>query len=132
VIRYLLDTNVCIHVMRLPDSTIAAKFNAFSSDLAISTVTLHELIHGADKSRRPEFQRNLVNRLVSRIEVLDFGSAAAKHSGNIHAALAKVGNIIGAYDMLIAGHARSLGLIVVTNNLKDFTRVDGLRCEDWL
>jgi tRNA(fMet)-specific endonuclease VapC len=132
VIRYLLDTNVCIHVMRMPDSKVAAKFNAQAADLAISTVTLHELIHGADKSRRPEFQRNLVNKLVSSIEVLDFDAVAASHSGNIHAALTKTGNIIGAYDMLIAGHARSLGLIVVTNNLKEFTRVEGLRCEDWL
>ncbi len=132
MILYLLDTNVCIHVMRMPDSKIAAKFNAHAPELAISTITLHELIHGADKSRRPEFQRSLVHSLVSRIEVLDFGAAAASHSGNIHATLAKTGNIIGAYDMLIAGHARSLGLIVVTNNLKEFTRIDGLRCEDWL
>ena len=131
MIRYLLDTNVCIHVMRMPDSTIAAKFNAQAAGLAISSITLHELIHGADKSRRPEFQRNLVNRFASRIELLDFGTSAASHSGNIHATLAKSGSIIGAYDMLIAGHARSLGLIVVTNNLKEFTRVEGLRCEDW-
>ena len=117
MIRYLLDTNVCIHVMRLPDSRIAAKFNTHAADLAISTITLHELIHGADKSRRPEFQRNLVGQFASRIEALDFGVAAASHSGNIHATLAKSGNIIGTYDMLIAGHARSLGLIVVTNNL---------------
>ena len=132
MIRYLLDTNLCIHVLRSPDSEVAAKFNARARDLAISKITLHELFHGADKSRRPAFQRELVMQLASRIEVLQFDPAAAGQSGNIHAALSKTGNIIGAYDMLIAGQARSLGLIVVTNNLKEFTRVEGLRCEDWL
>ena len=130
--RYMLDTNVCIHVMRSPDSNVAARFKAHVAELCISTITMHELIHGADKSRRPAYQRDLVMVLISKISVLDFGAEAADHSGNIHATLAKAGEIIGAYDMLIAGHARSLGMTVVTNNLKDFTRVEGLRCEDWL
>ena len=132
MLRYMLDTNVCIHVMRHPDTPIAGRFKDNEGGLCISTVTLHELLHGAEKSDRPEFQRALTLNLTSRLDILDFDAAAASHSGEIHATLAKQGQIIGAYDMLIAGHARSLGLTVVTNNLREFTRVDGLRCEDWL
>lgn len=132
MLRYMLDTNLCIHVMRRPDSPVAEKFKANAGALCISTVTLHELIHGVERSQRPEFQRSLVEDMVSRLAVLDFDDVAAQHSGGIHATLAKAGKIIGAYDMLIAGHARSLALTVITSNLREFTRVDGLRCEDWL
>jgi tRNA(fMet)-specific endonuclease VapC len=132
MLRFMLDTNVCIHVMRQPDSPIKARFKAHAGELSISTITLHELIHGVERSNRPEFQRELVMDFVSRLEVLDFDSAAASQSGDIHATLAKSGTMIGSYDMLIAGHARSLGLLVVTNNLREFNRVDGLLCEDWL
>jgi tRNA(fMet)-specific endonuclease VapC len=117
--------------MRDPDGKVAAKFKAHAPDLSVSTITLHELIHGADKSRRPAHQRDLVMDLISKLNVIEFDDAAADHSGNIHATLAKAGNIIGAYDMLIAGHARSLGMTVVTTDLEDFVRVEGLRCEDW-
>jgi len=132
MLRYMLDTNVCIHAMRKPSSGIAEHFKKHNGAMSISTVTLHELIHGAEKSARPEFQRDLAAKLVSGLRVLDFDDNAANHSGEIHAALAKRGQVIGAYDMLIAGHARSLGLIVVTNNVHEFCRVEGLRCEDWL
>ncbi len=128
----MLDTNVCIHVLRQPASPIAAKFKAHEMELGISAITLHELHHGADRSQRPAYQRELTARLVARLVVFDFDGDAASHSGNIHAELARQGQLIGAYDLLIAGHARSLGLIVVTNNLREFARVDGLRCEDWL
>jgi tRNA(fMet)-specific endonuclease VapC len=132
MLRYMLDTNLCIHVMRKPDSPVAGKFKSNAAGLCISTITLHELLHGVERSLRPEYQREITEELISRLDVLDFDDLAANHSGDIHAELAKTGQIIGAYDMLIAGHARSLGLTVVTNNLKEFTRVDGLRCEDWL
>jgi tRNA(fMet)-specific endonuclease VapC len=132
MLRYMLDSNLCIHVMRNPDSRAADKMKENAGALAISMITVHELFYGADKSRRPTYQRDLVMDFASKIEVLDFDAGAADHSGNIHATLAKVGAIIGAFDMLIAGHARSRGLIVVTNNLREFTRVEGLRCEDWL
>lgn len=132
MLRYMLDTNLCIEVLRHPDSPAADRFKANEADLSISTITLHELHRGADKSRRPAYQRTLTESLTARLAVLEFDADAASHSGNIHAALAQTGAVIGAYDMLIAGHARSRGLIVVTNNLKEFTRVEGLRCEDWL
>lgn len=132
MLRYMLDTNICIHVMRNPGSGVLGKFNAHATGLCISAITLHELLHGAERSRRPAYQRDLTEQLVSRLDLLDFDDLAANHSGDIHAALAKAGQMIGAYDVLIAGHARSLGLTIVTNNLREFTRVDGLRCEDWL
>ena len=132
MLRFMLDTNLCIHVLRQPDTPVASRFKENEGALCISTVTLHELLHGAERSQRPAFQRALTEELTSRLSVLDFNASAANHSSNIHATLAKSGQLIGAYDMLIAGHARSLGLTVVTNNLREFTRVEGLRCEDWL
>jgi tRNA(fMet)-specific endonuclease VapC len=132
MLRYMLDTNVCIEVMRRPTEKVAAKFAANAHSIAISTITLHELVHGADRSRRPEYQHELISDLTARLQILAFDAAASHQSGNIHATLASTGRIIGAYDMLIAGHARSLALIVITNNLREFTRVEGLRCEDWL
>lgn len=128
----MLDTNLCIHLMRHPDTPVRARFNENPAALSISTVALHELIHGVHRSVRPAYQRELTMDLISRLEVLDFDDLAANHSGDIHATLAKVGQLIGSYDMLIAGHARSLGLTIVTNNMREFSRVDGLRCEDWL
>jgi tRNA(fMet)-specific endonuclease VapC len=132
VIRYMLDTNLCIHLMRHPDTPVRARFNENATALSISTIALHELIHGVHRSARPAYQRDLTMDLISRLEVLDFDDLAANHSGDIHAMLAKAGQLIGSYDMLIAGHARSLGLTMVTNNMREFSRVDGLRCEDWL
>lgn len=128
----MLDSNVCIAAMRALDGVLFGRFEQEKGTLCISTVTLHELLHGAERSRRPEYQRGRVLALTSLLKVLDFDADAASHSGTIHATLAKSGQIIGAYDMLIAGHARSLDLTVVTNNLKEFTRVVGLHCEDWL
>ena len=130
--EYMLDSNVCIAAMRATDSALFDRFEKAKGKICITTVVLHELLHGAERSQRPDHQRGRIDALTSLLKVLDFDADAASHSGQIHATLAKSGQIIGAYDMLIAGHARSRGLTVVTNNLKEFTRVDGLRCEDWL
>jgi tRNA(fMet)-specific endonuclease VapC len=132
VIRYMLDTNVCIHVMRNRETPVRKQFNDNVGAMCISTVTLHELMHGVHRSARPTYQRELTLDLVSRLGVLEFDDLAANHSGDIHATLGKSGQLIGSYDMLIAGHARSRGLTIVTNNMREFTRVEGLICEDWL
>ena len=132
MLRFMLDTNVCIHVMRRRGSPIEAKMKVNGNGLCISTITVHELLHGAVRSNRPDEQHALTYGLISRLVVLDFDTAAAQHSGEIHATLAGTGRIIGAYDLLIAGHARSRGLVVVTNNTSEFSRVQGLVCEDWL
>ena len=131
-LRYLLDTSLCIQVLRERPSQLRDKFNAAAESLATSTIVLTELLVGAAKSARPDHNRREVERFAARLEVLAFDAAAADHAADIRAALERTGRSIGAYDVLIAGHARSRGLIVVTGNLGEFNRVDGLRVEDWL
>lgn len=128
----MLDSNVCIAAMRKGDGDLFDRLDRQKAKLCISTITLHELEHGAERSQRPAVERGRIFALTSLLEVLDFDAEAARQSGNIHATLAMSGQIIGSYDMQIAGHARSLDLTLVTGNLKEFTRVEGLRCEDWL
>ncbi|KAF1031231.1 MAG: tRNA(fMet)-specific endonuclease VapC [Pseudomonas sp.] len=107
-------------------------FKAHHGQLCISTVTLMELIYGAEKSSNP--QKNLADLegFSARLEVLKFDEDAAAHTGQLRAELARAGTPIGPYDQMIAGHARSQGLILVTNNRREFDRVPGLRVEDWV
>lgn len=132
MLRYLLDTNLCIRVLRDRPPSLRARFSAEADSLCISTIVLTELLHGAAKSARPAHHRAEVERFAARLEVLPFDDAAADHAADIRAALERRGQAIGGYDVLIAGHARSRGLTVVTGNLAEFGRVNGLRCEDWL
>ncbi len=132
MLRYMLDTNLCIRVLRDRPQAIRERFNAEADGLCISSIVLSELLYGAAKSTRPIENRSEVERLATRLDVLSFDNDAAAHAGDIRAVLAGQGRMIGSYDLLIAGHARSRGLIVVTGNLGEFERVDGLRCEDWL
>lgn len=132
MLRYLLDTNLCIRVLRDRPPEIRERFNLEADSLCISAVVLTELLHGAAKSQRPEHNRTEVERFAARLEVLPFDAPAADHAADIRARLERKGQAIGGYDLLIAGHARSRGLTVVTGNLSEFGRVDGLRCEDWL
>jgi tRNA(fMet)-specific endonuclease VapC len=132
VLRYLLDTNLCIRVLRDKPKGLRSRFNAEVGALCISTVVLTELLHGAAKSAKPAENHAGVERFTSRLDVLPFDAAAATHAADIRTTLERQGRMIGSYDVLIAGHARSRSLIVVTGNLGEFTRVDGLRCEDWL
>jgi tRNA(fMet)-specific endonuclease VapC len=128
----MLDTNLCIRVLRERPASLRNRFNTETAGLCISTIVLTELLHGAEKSARPVENRNKVERFVARLEVLAFDADAAAHAGNIRAVLEGEGRAIGGYDVLIAGHARSRGLVVVTGNLREFERVEGLRAEDWL
>jgi tRNA(fMet)-specific endonuclease VapC len=132
MLRYMLDTNLCIRVLRDRPQGILPRFNAEANGLSISTIVLTELLHGAAKSARPIENRGEVERFASRLVVLPFDADAAAHAGDIRAKLEREGRQIGGYDGLIAGHARSRGLVVVTGNLSEFNRVEGLRCEDWL
>ena len=131
MLRYMLDTNLCIRVLRDRPAAVRRRFNEESDGLSISTVVLTELLHGAAKSARPAENRRAVEDFAARLEVLAFGDGAAGHAADIRAVLERKGEVIGAYDLLIAGHARSRGITLVTGNLKEFVRVDGLRCEDW-
>jgi tRNA(fMet)-specific endonuclease VapC len=131
-LRFMLDTNICIRVLRDRPPGAKARFNAEADGLCISAVTLAELSLGAAKSDDPLARRRDVARFAARLAVLPFDEDAAAHYGDIRADLERWGAVIGPYDLMIAGHARSRGLTVVTGNLKEFRRVDGLRCEDWL
>ena len=128
----MLDTNVCIHVLRDRPPHMRERFNAEAMGLCISTITLAELHYGAEKSARPIEMRNQVELFAGRLEVLPFNDAASIHYADIRVTLERQGQVIGPYDLMIAGHARSLGLVVVTNNVREFARVEGLRIEDWL
>lgn len=128
----MLDTNLCIRVLRDRPAFVRARFNQDAAGLCISTIVLTELLHGAAKSARVAENRREVERFASRLDVLPFDDDAAAHAADIRVTLERAGQTIGGYDVLIAGHARSRGLIVVTGNPGEFTRVDGLRCEDWL
>jgi len=132
MLRYMLDTNLCIRVLRDRPQGVRERFNAEADGLCISTVVLTELLHGAAKSDRPILNRSRVEQFAARLEVLPFDQDAAAHAADIRADLERKGRPIGGYDLLIAGHARSKGLIVVTGNLGEFSRIEGLRCEDWL
>jgi tRNA(fMet)-specific endonuclease VapC len=100
--------------------------------MAISVVTLAELLHGAEKSSQPTANLVVVEDFCSRLEVLPYGNKAAQHYGAIRAALEQTGQPIGVNDLHIAGHARSEGLVLVTNNEKEFARVPGLQIENWI
>ena len=132
MLRYMLDTNICIHVLRDRPQNLRERFNSEADGLCISTIILTELLHGAAKSDRPALNRTKVEQFAARLEVLTFGPEAADHAADIRADLERKGTPIGGYDVLIAGHARSKGLVVVTGNLGEFSRAEGLRCEDWL
>ncbi len=132
MLRYMLDTDLCVRVLRDRPQTVRERFNQAADSLCLSTIVLTELLHGAAKSARPEHNRTEVERFAARLEVLPFDAPAADHAADIRAALEQQGRAIGGYDLLIAGHARSRGLIVVTGNLGEFGRVEGLRSEDWL
>jgi len=132
LLRYMLDTNLCIRVLRDRPAGLRERFNAEAASLCISTVTLAELFYGAEKSARSIENRKEVERFSARLEVLTFDAEAAAHYGDIRADLERKAMVIGPYDLMIAGHARSRGLVVITGNLGEFQRVGGLRSEDWL
>lgn len=132
MLRYMLDSNLCIRVLRDRPPAVRERFNREADGLCISSVVLMELLYGAEKSQREGHHRQAVEDFAARLEVLAFDTAAAAHAAEIRAELERRGQRIGAYDLQIAGHARSQGLIVVTGNLDEFRRVDGLRSEDWL
>ncbi|HWT63099.1 MAG TPA: tRNA(fMet)-specific endonuclease VapC [Ochrobactrum sp.] len=131
MLRYMLDTNICIFTIKNRPQQVREAFNRFHDQLCISSVSLMELIYGAEKSAHPEKNLAVVEGFAARLEVLSYDEAAANHTGQLRAELARSGTPIGPYDQLIAGHARSRGLIIVTNNRGEFDRVPGLRVEDW-
>jgi len=132
MLKYMLDTNICIFTIKNKPEQVRQTFNRHQGQLCISSITLMELIYGAEKSAVPEKNLTIVEGFTARLEVLDYDPLAASHTGQLRAELAKAGTPIGPYDQMIAGHARSQGFILVTNNIREFERVPGLRIEDWV
>ena len=132
MLRYLLDTNIVIYVLKRRPLDVLSTFNANASRMAISSITLAELMHGAEKSQRVSENLTTIEDFCSRLEILPYGAKAAQHSGAIRAALEKLGQSIGVNDLHIAGHARSEGLVLVTNNVAEFERVPALALENWI
>ena len=132
MLRYLLDTNIVIYVLRRRPVEVLSAFNANARRMAISSITLAELLHGAEKSSRVSENLAAIEDFCSRLDVLTYGPKAAQHYGAIRAALEKSGQSIGVNDLHIAGHARSEGLVLVTNNESEFVRVPALQVENWV
>ncbi len=128
----MLDTNIAIYVIKRRPIEMLKTFNQHAGQLCISSITLAELLHGVEKSRFVEQNLKNVESFISRLEVLEYGYKAASHYGDIQADLERKGISIGVNDLHIAGHARSEGLIIVTNNVREFERVPGLRLENWV
>ena len=132
MLKYMLDTNICIFTIKNRPPLVREVFKQHHGQMCISTVTLMELIYGAEKSLSPERNLAEVEGFAARLDVLSYDRDAAVHTGQLRAELARAGTPIGPYDQMIAGHSRSEGLILVTNNLREFDRVPGLRIEDWV
>ena len=130
--KYMLDTNICIYAIKHKPEKVFQRLQAIDpEDVCISSVTYAELVHGVEKSAAVERNRLALSMLLANIEILDFGVDAADCYGRIRADLEKKGTPIGPLDMMIAGHAQSLDLTVVTNNVKEFSRINDLKIENW-
>ncbi len=131
MLRYMLDTNICIYAIKNRPRELRDAFNEHSQHLSVSAVTAAELLYGAEKSAHPERNLAAIEGFAARLTVLPFDERAAAHYGQIRADLERKGTPIGPYDLMIAGHARSQGLVLVTNNTREFARVPALLMEDW-
>lgn len=131
MLRYLLDTNICIFTIQKRPAVVRERFKYFADQLCISSVTWMELVYGAEHSAKPQDNLAIAEGLAARLTVLDYDTDAATQTGRVRAELASRGTPIGPYDQMLAGHARSRGLVLVTNNTREFERVAGLQLEDW-
>ncbi|MCJ7832898.1 MAG: type II toxin-antitoxin system VapC family toxin [Deltaproteobacteria bacterium] len=131
--KFLLDTNICIYIIKRKPPQVLKKFKTFKiNDLGISSITLAELEFGVHLSNYPEKNQEALNEFLSPLEIIPFDDRAAVTYGEIRAFLQQKGLRIGAMDMLIAAQAKSLSIPLVTNNLKEFKRIPGLRLENWV
>lgn len=130
--RYVLDADVCIHVLRRRMPSLRDRFSQAAGTMAISTVTLTELKVGVEKSVLPVERRDELIAFCAALMILDYDADAADHAADIRARLERTGQKIGPIDTLVAGHARSLGVTLVTGNTREFSRVPGLLNENWL
>lgn len=132
MLKYMLDTNIAIYTIKNKPCEVREAFKAHDGQMCISAVTLMELFHGAEASAAVERNLRDIEGFAARLEVLPYDHDAAAHTGQLRAELKKLGRPIGPYDEMIAGHARSQGLVVVTNNMRQFKNVPGLRLANWV
>lgn len=129
---YMLDTDISSYIMKRSHDRVLRRLQTIPiSDVCISAITKSELMYGVEVSPRKEQDRLALDAYLKHVEVLDYPDEAALHYGQIRAALKSAGSLIGANDLLIAAHARCLGLTLVTNNTHEFSRVSGLKLENW-
>ena len=130
--RYLLDTNICIYIIKRSPPLVRERFAQLQvGDVGISSLTYCELEYGVARSTRPEANQAALTEFLAPLEILDFPAAAAVPFGTVRAHLKAAGTPIGNYDLLIAAHAMQAGLTLVTNNTREFARIPGLHVEDW-
>ena len=130
--RYMLDTDTCSNIMKRSNQTVVKRLRAVPvADVCISVITKSELVYGVEVLPRREQDATALRAFLPHVEVLEFPAAAATHYAEIRADLKKRGQMIGANDLFIAAHARTLGLRLVTNNTAKFGRVKGLTLENW-
>lgn len=132
MIEFMLDSDICIYVMKRRSSSLMEKFESMSGKLCISSIGLGELLFGAEKSQRRDENWRVVESFVARLATLPYGEKAAAHFAHLRAALERAGTPCGLSDVQIAAHARSEGLTVVTNNRRGFDRMPGLLVENWM
>ena len=131
--KYLLDTNICIALIRQKPKEIINKLTSHKpGDIGISVITIAELVHGAQKSVLTEQNMTALDQFLLPLEIADFDQGAAVVYGQIRAYLETKGTLIGSMDMLIAAHALSLDVILATNNTREFKRIPNLKIEDWM
>jgi tRNA(fMet)-specific endonuclease VapC len=132
MLRYMLDTDICSYVMKRSHDALLRRLQKVPvSDVCVSVVTKSELLYGVEVSPRRQQDEAALNAFLNYVEVLDFPDNASSHYAQIRAQLKKSGKMIGANDLFIAAHARSLGLTLVTHNTQEFRRVHRLAIEDW-
>ena len=131
--RYMLDTNICIYLIKKKPDYLIRRLKTFEvSDIVISSMTLSELEYGIEKSQNSAQNRMALDGFVAPFDIVHYDNRAAMHYGKIRANLEKKGKIIGPLDLCIAAHALSLDLVLVTNNVREFSRVEGLKILNWI
>jgi len=131
--RFLLDTNICIYIIKQKPPKVFDKFQTLNPlDVGVSSITVAELEYGAYKSQRQEQNRAALSQFLIPLEILPFDERATQTYGQIRAELERRGTVIGSMDMLIASQAISLGLTLATNNVRELSQIPGLTLENWV
>ncbi|MBI5823621.1 MAG: type II toxin-antitoxin system VapC family toxin [Chloroflexi bacterium] len=131
--KYMLDTNICISLIRYQPQPLIDRLTACApGEVGVSSITIAELTHGANKSNQVERNLSALEQFLLPIEIADFDQQASAAYGFVRAYLEREGRVIGSMDMLIGAHALSLGVVLVTNNTSEFQRIPKLKIEDWM